>query len=273
MAVVARAVDSGSGINVLVDPGATGDMQVFKLAYGTTTNETLIGADANGLDVDVTRVDPGTGATNLGKAEDAAHTSGDVGVMALGVRKDTRAADAADGDYVALHVDNLGQLQVSGTQYEDAAHTSGDAGVMALVVRQDTAGTGIGANGDYAALNVDSNGRLRTIDAINEVRPSNSTTTALDNDGPVVKASAGTLYGFQGYSDANGFVQVHDKSSAPTSNNVPVIVIPVAANSPFSLDLSLRGRSFSNGIAFGFSSTGPTYTDGGSHLWVDAQYV
>ncbi len=224
MALAGRGVTGGTDITVLVDPGATGDMQLVKLAYSALADQTPIGADANGLDVDVTRIVPGTGATNLGKAEDAAHTSGDVGVMALGVI-------------------------------------------------QSTIGTGVGASGDYVFVQMDSNGRVRTISQAEEVTPSNSTTTALDNDGPVVKASAGTLYGFQGYADAAGFVQVHNKASAPTSSNVPVIVIPIASGAAFSLDLGIRGRAFGTGIAFGFSSTGPTYTDGGSHLWVDAQYV
>ncbi len=105
------------------------------------------------------------------------------------------------------------------------------------------------------------------------VVPSNSTTTALDNNGPVSKASAGVLYGFQGYADAAGFVQVHNKASAPASSDVPVIVIPVASGAAFSLSLGERGRAFSTGIAFGFSSVGPSYTDGGNHLWVDAQYI
>ncbi len=139
-----------------------------------------------------------------------------------------------------------------------------------------------GADGDmqivklaYSTLNSESfipadvNGLLVNVGA----PATNATSTALDNDGPIVKASAGTLYGFQGYCDAAGFVQVHNKATAPTSSNVPVIVIPIAAGAPFSLDLGLRGRSFSTGIVFGFSSTGPTFTDGGSHLWVDAQYV
>ena len=159
MALVGRGVVGGSDIEVLVDPGADGDMQIVKLAYSALGTETLVSADASGLLV------------NVGAA------------------------------------------------------------------------------------------------------PTNATTTALDNDGPVVKASAGVLYGFQGYCDAAGFVQVHNKASAPTSSNVPVIVIPIASGAAFSLDLGVRGRSFSTGIAFGFSSVGPTYTDGGSHLWVDAQYT
>lgn len=59
-------------------------------------------------DVDVTSIIPGTGATNLGKAEDAAHTSADTGVMALGVRRDTLAAGAGtDGDYEAIPVASI----------------------------------------------------------------------------------------------------------------------------------------------------------------------
>ncbi len=272
MALTGRGVKGGTDITVLVDPGADGDMQVTKIAYSALGDETLVGADVNGLDVDVTRIVPGTGETSLGKAEDAVAGSGDTGVFVLGVIKSTRGLDAADGDYAAFHLDNLGQVQVSGTQYEDAAHTSGDAGVMSLGVQKTTAAA-TASDGDYSPYQVDGNGRLRVIDVGYEVKPSNSTTTALDNDGPVVKGSAGTLYGFQGYCDTAGYVQVHDKSSAPTSTNVPVIVIPVAAGAPFSLQLGQSGRAFTNGIAFGFSSTGPTYTDGGSHLWVDAQYI
>ena len=61
-------------------------------------------------DTDVTSVDPGVAATNLGKAEDAAHSSGDVGVMALAVRKDAAVATAAANDYVPLLTDAVGQL-------------------------------------------------------------------------------------------------------------------------------------------------------------------
>ncbi len=53
---------------------------------------------------------PGTGATSLGKAEDSVHTSGDVGVMALAVRKDAAASTAGtDGDYQPLITDALGR--------------------------------------------------------------------------------------------------------------------------------------------------------------------
>jgi hypothetical protein len=61
-------------------------------------------------DVDVTSVVPGTAASNLGKAEDAAHSSGDVGVMALAVRQDTPSALGADNDYTPLKTTELGSV-------------------------------------------------------------------------------------------------------------------------------------------------------------------
>ena len=60
---------------------------------------------------EVTGITLGTGATSLGKAEDAAHTSGDVGVMSLAVRNDALATlGGADGDYAPLQVDATGSL-------------------------------------------------------------------------------------------------------------------------------------------------------------------
>jgi hypothetical protein len=65
-------------------------------------------------DVDVASVVPGVGATNLGKAEDAAHTSGDVGVMALTVRQDTAAAlGQTDADYQPVISDASGRVHVN----------------------------------------------------------------------------------------------------------------------------------------------------------------
>lgn len=54
----------------------------------------------------------GSAATGLGKAEDAAHSSGDVGVMALAVRRDTSAASSGTtGDYEPLQTDSGGRLR------------------------------------------------------------------------------------------------------------------------------------------------------------------
>lgn len=79
-------------------------------------------------DVDVTSVTPGTTATSLGKAEDAAHTSGDVGVMSLGVRNDAMSTlTSADGDYSPISVTSTGRLLV--TPAPSSAMVRGNASV------------------------------------------------------------------------------------------------------------------------------------------------
>lgn len=66
-------------------------------------------------DVNVVSEIPGVGATNLGKAEDAAHTTGDTGVMALGVRNDTLATTTnTTADYTQLTTDQAGVLITAG---------------------------------------------------------------------------------------------------------------------------------------------------------------
>lgn len=93
------------------DAGAGGKVQIVKLAISADGSATVIPADAtNGIDVDVTRVIPGTTATALGKAEDAAHADGDTGVLILGVRN--HAGAGADGDYSAMSVTSTGELRI-----------------------------------------------------------------------------------------------------------------------------------------------------------------
>lgn len=115
----------GSGATVSTDDaGAAGHVQIIKLAISADGSATVIPADATyGLDVDVTRIQaivPGVAATNLGKAEDAAHTTGDTGVAMLAVRTDTEAASSGtDGDYEVLHTDATGNLRTT-TQLRDS---------------------------------------------------------------------------------------------------------------------------------------------------------
>jgi hypothetical protein len=65
-------------------------------------------------DVDVTSVTPGTTAAALGKAEDAVHATGDVGVLMLGVRRDAASSGVdTDGDYCTFAFDSSGRLHTS----------------------------------------------------------------------------------------------------------------------------------------------------------------
>jgi len=80
-----------------------GDVDVLSIAAG----------DNNIGNVDIVTVLTGSGALNLGKIEDGAHSGGDLGVMALAIRDDALAANAgvgADLDYVPLRTNNDGAL-------------------------------------------------------------------------------------------------------------------------------------------------------------------
>lgn len=81
-----------------------------------------------------TSVTPGTSAAHLGKAEDAAHASGDTGVFMLAVRSDTAAATGqTDGDYTALVTDSSGRLHVNvGNTVTVGSHAVTNAGTFAV---------------------------------------------------------------------------------------------------------------------------------------------
>ena len=93
-----------------------------KDATGATKTMLYDDANATGLQqaVEVVSISgsvvPGVGATNLGKAEDNVHASGDVGVMALAVRLDTPVtSSSASGDYEPLHLSAQGALWTTPT--------------------------------------------------------------------------------------------------------------------------------------------------------------
>lgn len=166
-------VDATAGLKV--DLGADNDVTITSgtiTAVTAITNALPAGTNAIGKlsansgvdigDVDVTTVGtitPGTAATSLGKAEDGAHTSGDVGVMSLGVRNDAMAAlSGTDLDYTPLAVTGSGRQlvtpapsaamvrglnSVAGTGDTAVTGTvSGDAGLKTYITDVQVANTG-----------------------------------------------------------------------------------------------------------------------------------
>ena len=160
-------ITDGSGaLNVIVDSSA------LPTGASTSANQTTIIGHVDGLEglIGTTNTNTGTVAGAI-KAEDAAHSSGDAGIMMMGVRKDTAAALAGtDGDYQPPIFDASGRLWINcgtgcsgGTQFaEDAAHTTGDVGTMALTVRKDTAAATARTDGDYQPPITDATGRMWT---------------------------------------------------------------------------------------------------------------
>lgn len=104
-------------------------------AVTAITNALPTGTNSIGKISDITTsVVPGTAATNLGKAEDAAHADGDVGVLNLGIRRDipnlpTAGTTSANGDYSGIATDGYGAVWVRKRQLVSytAAYRLGDA--------------------------------------------------------------------------------------------------------------------------------------------------
>jgi hypothetical protein len=201
------------------------------------------------------------------QAEDAVAGSGDTGHFMLAVRRDAPTSGAAAGDYHEISVDALGRLWTVGAFAEDAASAGGEYGIMGLNVRRDVQVSSGTTDGDFSTFNTDAFGRLRVSDR-NEATV--AATTALATN-VVVKASAGKLFGFVGYSTTAQFIQLHNTTSLPADTAVPVLVFPIEANKPFSISLE-RPHPCSTGITLCNSTTGPTKTIGAADTWITAYY-
>jgi hypothetical protein len=115
-------VDASAVAIPVTDNGGTltvdGTVAVTDGGGSLTVDGTLTVTDGGGSvtvdgGVDVLSVLPGTGATNLGKAEDAPHASGDTGVMMLAVQRSAGGVLTSDeGDYGPLLLGPRGGLQV-----------------------------------------------------------------------------------------------------------------------------------------------------------------
>lgn len=167
-------------------------------------------------DVDITSVTPGTGATNLGKAEDAAHTTGDVGVMALAVRSaapSERSAGPTDGDYEPLATNEVGAV--------------------------------------WASLTPSANGGASTFMA-----SGSDGSTILVATKQTIKASAGVLYGYYAYNPeaAVSFVHFYNTDTVTVGTTNPQMTIAIPAGSAANLALPY-GIGFSTAISCSATTT------------------
>ena len=205
---------------------------------------TLSDGDGAALALDVNgkvimgTITPGTGATSLGKAKDAAHASGDVGVMVLSRRTDTAATSAGtDGDYATINTDSLGHLWVREGFAPDAEDNTNNVYAMAHLPL---------ANSTYAWT--------RFVDL-----GANATAN--------VKASAGNVYSayMENTNAAKRYLQLHNTATTPGGGAVPLYTFAVAGAGSILIGSDfwgLAGANFSTGIAFAFSTTAGTYTAG-----------
>lgn len=178
-------------------------------------------------------------------AEDAPHASGDLGTMALGVRKDTAAALAGtDGDYQPMIFDSLGRLHVNvGAQGTGASYNppTGGSGMVGYL------------SGLYAVATDPTPANVTPVpSATANGSTSSRVVAAASTNATSLKASAGNITQVDLFNVAayDVFVKFYNKGSAPSvGTDTPVWTVPIKAGTGFSREFAM-GKSFATGIAY-----------------------
>lgn len=232
---------------------------------GTNTRSLL--TDASGrvqIATIATSITPGTAAANLGKAEDAAHVSGDTGVAVWGVRNDTLSTTfGANGDYYPLATTSRGAVYITANTAADMPVTVGaalpagnnnigDVDIASLPVAFDTGATSATTQRVIAATN------SPEVTALNDMNTGSSTINATSSDGgtaltstaQVIKASAGKLLGYYIYNPnaTAQFVQFYNTAAASVTVGTtnPLFMLTIPATSAANLWTGEDGPNFSN---------------------------
>lgn len=140
----AAAIGSITNTSFIATQATAANLNATVVGTGTFATQPTIqtGTNSIGKISDITTsVVPGTAATNLGKAEDAAHTSGDTGIFALGVRNDTLADTTnATADYTQLSTDIKGRVitagaprSLKGIQQTSVSNTTSETTIVTAV--------------------------------------------------------------------------------------------------------------------------------------------
>lgn len=186
--------------------------------------------DAGGSDTVPTLKPLSDALVPLVKAEDAAHSSGDVGIQMLAVRKDTSSAGiGANGDYAPLAVDASGRLYASVPLIEAAI----SAGRMLVTLDPSQ----MNANGRAAAAN--SAPTVLSTEDLAAIQGNLSVFRSLDLDETEeeVKATAGRLYKLRltNFATSPRYVKLYnataDNVTVGTTTPIDTIVLPAAESS------------------------------------------
>lgn len=164
----------------------------------------------------------------LSKTEDAAHTSGDKGIMLLGLRSDTDASTADDGDYTMLKLDEQGRLKVS-TKPASYPDVTGDITATQATINpvSTTAGATVEADvsrasnvmmfcrGTFSTINCSFEGSLEAAGSDNWF-----SVQAIRSNANTIETTTGNLSAMPAYAwelSVNGLKRVRVRCTARTS--------------------------------------------------------
>jgi len=280
--VVHAVVDSGTVTTVSTVTAVTGITNAVTVNSHAVTNAGTFAVQAAAQpgvdigDVDVTSVVPGVGATNLGKAEDGVHTSGDTGVMMLAVRRDAGTAISADGDYIPLITNSAGHLWTwlastaipalglpgfvtmigaknGTTVYTALCDTSGHLDIVGKLSANSGVDIGDVDVTSLPALATGTNtiGNVGTVAIATGGATSVHLVSAGSGDATNVKAGAGKLLGWY-VSNTNAaarYIKFHNTVSAPTPGSGVVMAFMIPAGGAANMGFG-EGIDFATGIAF-----------------------
>lgn len=222
-----------TALQLIDDPVATDDTTTHSTG---TTKVMGIGAVADPTDAAVNANDIGMPAMNTSrflKVILQANSGVDIG--------DTDVTSVVPGTGAT----NLGKAI-------DTATGSTDTGVLALATRDDDLGTLTPADNDNVQLRTDSEGALwatlkpQPTEGLSTMNATSSDgATALTNSAQVIKASAGTLYGYYIYNPNSSaqFVQFYNTAAASvtvgTTNPLFMLTIPATSAANLSLPVPI----------------------------------
>lgn len=246
--------------SISVTEGTGKNIATYSISETSTKElQRVVNSDSTGVEA----VTPGVAANHLGKAEDAAHTSGDTGVFVLAVRNDAAATvfSGTNGDYTPVAVTANGTVLNAEGVVEDSVHASGDRGTFAMGTRQDTPTATAGTSGDYQGAAYSAQGsEWVTLTPSTTGGWSPKFISALTNSPSSVKVSAGTLGGWYIFNPNASpiYVQIFDSGSIVLGSTVPVLSLGIPASAGANVE-------FANGINFATAiAVAATTTSGGS---------
>lgn len=212
--------------------------------------------------------------TSVIRSEDAAHSSGNPGIMALGINNETQGTqqNTTNGDYTTFGVDRYGIVMTAPMQFgatagsfalgavrsEDGALADSQALMLAGTQRQDTLSSDTGTTNDAQPLKTTSVGALwATLTPSTTGGWSPYKASALTNSAVTVKASAGNLGGYHCLNAAAAitYIQIFDTSGAVTlGTTTPVLSFGLPASGAGNLEFS-NGVNFANAIKVAATTT------------------